>query len=203
MANTTISTAPSVVSADEWRAAIDRLREQEDALNAAYEAVNADRRMLPMVEITGDYRFEGPDGDLTLPDLFNGRSHLVTYHFMFAPDWVEGCPNCTRHVESLGDTLQLRKRDIEFALISRAPVDKLKAWKDRHGWQVPWYSGETAFSADMGALPEGSDSPAMNVFYKDDAGKVYRTYFTNSSLIVLAKGLHGISNLTLQGTPEY
>ncbi len=193
------TTRPTIVSMDEWSAALDGFRAREQELQEAIAAVNAERRQLPMVEVTEDYIFEGPDGPARLVDLFNGQPQLVIYHFMFAPDWDEGCPGCTGYTNGIGETSQIREQETEFVLVSRAPVEKLQAWKARHGWTMPWFSGETKFSEDMGALPGGSDMPTINVFVKDAAGKVYRTYETGGAALETTMGQKALLDLTPRG----
>ncbi len=204
MAQTSTTIQPTIVSADEWTATLDRFRAREEELQEAIAAVNAERRQLPMVEVTEDYIFEGPDGPARLVDLFNGQPQLVIYHFMFAPDWDEGCPGCTGYANGVGETSQLREQETEFVMVSRAPLEKLQAWKDQHGWTMPWYSGETRFSEDMGALPGGNDMPAINVFVKDDAGKVYRTYDIGGDTLEMTMGQNApdLLNLTPRGADE-
>jgi predicted dithiol-disulfide oxidoreductase (DUF899 family) len=199
MTETTVSTFPSVVSASEWSAAIDRFRERERELQESIAKVNAERHQLPMVEIDKDYAFDGPDGPATLADLFNGQPQLVVYHFMFAPDWDKGCPGCTGYANGIGETSQLREQETEFVMVSRAPVEKLQAWKDQHGWTMPWYSGETRFSEDMGALPGGQDMPAINIFVRDDAGKIYRAYVAGGASLETTMGQKALLDLTPRG----
>lgn len=199
MAETMTNASPTVVSMEEWNAALDRFRERERALQQEIAAVNAERQHLPITEVPGDYVFEGPDGPATLADLFNGQAQLVTYHFMFAPEWEKGCPGCTGYTNGIGETSQLREQDTEFVLVSRAPVEKLQAWKDQHGWTMPWFSGETRFSEDMGALPGGNDMPAINVFVKDDAGKIYRAYVSSGASMETTMGQKSLLDLTPRG----
>ena len=199
MAEMTITTSPTGVSADEWNAALDRLRDREKDLQEAIAVVNAERRQLPVTEVADDYVFEGPDGPARLADLFNGQSQLVMYHFMFAPEWEKGCPGCTGYANGVGNTDQMREQDTEFVLVSRAPVEKLQAWRDQHGWTMPWFSGETRFSEDMGALPGGEDMPTINVFVRDDAGKVYRAYVSSGPSMETTMGQKALLDLTPRG----
>ena len=133
---------PQVVSRTEWTEAGRRLLDQEKKLTRQRDALNADRRRLPMVLIDKDYVFEGPDGPVSLADLFGGRGQLIVQHVMFGPDWDAACPGCTADVDEMADGLftHLRSRDTEFALVSRAPLAKLRAYADSRGWTVPWYS---------------------------------------------------------------
>ena len=106
------------------------------------DKLSAARRRMPMVEITEDYRFIGPQGDVGLLDLFEGRKQLIVYHFMFAPEWEEGCPSCSAGVDEMSSGLQahLHTRDTTLAYISRAPLEKLERWKAKKGWDIAWYS---------------------------------------------------------------
>ena len=190
----------TIVNEAEWNAALRELQAKEDAHFDAAEALHAERRKLPNVEITTPYTFVTPDGPRQLADLFNGHPQLVLYHFMFAPEWENGCPNCTKYANSLGRVQELQKLGTELAFVSRAPLGKIEAYKAKMGWDIPWYSCETGFSEAMGALPGGSDIPAINVFVPGDAGKVYRTYSTNGRPILTTWGHSGLLNLTPAGS---
>lgn len=150
---------PDIVSPEAWEQARRALLEQEKAATRARDRLNADRRRLPMVEVTRDYELEGPDGTVSLLDLFEGRLQLIVYHFMFHPDWEEGCPSCTAGTDELSPGLldHLHTRDTSYAMVSRAPLAKLERWKAEHGWQVPWYSSnDNDFSYDFGATIDAS-----------------------------------------------
>jgi predicted dithiol-disulfide oxidoreductase (DUF899 family) len=137
---------PPVVSRDRWLDARKKLLAQEKELTRQYDRVNAERRRLPMVRIEKNYRFEGPGGVLSLKDLFEGRQQLVVYHFMFDPAWEKGCPSCTSYANSIGDLGMLHKCDTTFVMVSRAPLSKLEAYKERQGWRLPWVS---SFGSDF------------------------------------------------------
>jgi predicted dithiol-disulfide oxidoreductase (DUF899 family) len=145
---------PEIVTRDEWLAARTALLEQEKELTRRRDALSAERRRLPMVEVTEDYRFTGPQGEVGLADLFEGRQQLLIYHFMFGPDWEEGCPSCSAGIDELsrGFLEHLNIRDTTFALVSRAPLEKLEAWKAHKGWDhLTWYSsGGSDFNYDYG-----------------------------------------------------
>jgi len=141
MTETAVAIAhPDVVSRDEWVAERKKLLGHEKEVTRHRDRVSAERRRLPMVMIEKDYTFDGPDGRRSLLDLFEGRRQLIVYHFMFDPKWDEGCPGCTGYVDSLGDLSLLEARDTSFVLISRAPLEKLQAYKERKGWDQPWLS---------------------------------------------------------------
>jgi predicted dithiol-disulfide oxidoreductase (DUF899 family) len=131
---------PPVVSHDQWLAERKKLLAHEKELTRQYDRVNAERRRLPMVSIEKGYAFDGPGGKRRLKDLFEDRRQLVIYHFMFDPSWENGCPGCTGYANALGDLGMLRDRDTTFAMVSRAPLAKLEAYKAKKGWSVPWYS---------------------------------------------------------------
>jgi predicted dithiol-disulfide oxidoreductase (DUF899 family) len=133
---------PDVVSRDEWLAARKELLAKEKELTRRRDALNAERRRLPMVEIDKPYVFEGPDGDATLLDLFEGRRQLIVGHFMFDPSWEDGCPSCTAGADEMSPGLlaHLHARDTTLAYVSRAPLAKLEDYKARRGWTFPWYS---------------------------------------------------------------
>ena len=152
---------PEIVTRDEWLAARRALLEQEKELTRRRDALSAERRRLPMVEVTEAYRFTGPQGEVGLADLFDGRQQLIVYHFMFGADWEEGCPSCTAGIDELspGFLEHLHTRDTSFALVSRAPLEKLEAWKAQKGWDhIPWYSsGDRSFNYDFAVTVEPAE----------------------------------------------
>ena len=150
---------PKIVSQDEWTAARKALLVKEKEATRQRDLLNTERRELPMVEITKDYVFTGPDGQVTLLDLFEGRNQLIIYHFMFHPEWDEGCPSCTAGTSEVSPALleHLHTRDTSYALTSRAPIEKLERWKALQGWDIPWYSsGDGDFNYDFGVTIDAS-----------------------------------------------
>ena len=139
---------PRVVSRGEWLTARVQLLAREKELTKLRDALAADRRRLPMVEIEKDYEFEGPDGKATLLDLFDGRSQLIVGHFMFHPDWEDGCPSCSAGADEMskGHLEHVNGRDTTFAYVSRAPIEKIERYKAKKGWTFPWYS---SFGSDF------------------------------------------------------
>lgn len=137
---------PEIVGRDEWLTARKTLLEHEKELTKQRDRVNAERRRLPMVKLEKEYTFEGSNGSTKFIDLFEGRTQLIIYHFMFDPNWEKGCMGCTGFVNSLGDLSMLNERDTTFALVSRAPFSKLEAYKTLKGWTLPWYS---SFGSDF------------------------------------------------------
>jgi predicted dithiol-disulfide oxidoreductase (DUF899 family) len=138
--------SPKVVAASDWLTQRKALLEQEKELTRQLDRVNAARRRLPMVKIEKTYTFDGPNGKVTLLDLFEGRRQLIVYHFMFDPAWEQGCPGCTGYIDAIGDLSMLAKRDTTFVTVSRAPLAKLEAFKKAKGWKWPWYS---SFGSDF------------------------------------------------------
>jgi predicted dithiol-disulfide oxidoreductase (DUF899 family) len=188
---------PEVVSQDQWIAARRALLAEEKALTAARDALAAKRRALPWTRVTKDYVFEGADGPVSLSDLFDGRSQLVVYHFMFGPEWAEGCPGCSLlcdHVD--GARQHFEHNDLSFVAVSRAPIGKLAAYRERMGWTFNWVSSVgNDFNFDYRvSFPAGSredgviynfekmpdpgidELPGASVFFKDADGAIYHTY---------------------------
>ena len=141
-------TLPQVVSREEWVAARKELLAKEKELTRARDALNAERRRLPMVKIEKNYVFEGPEGTASLLDLFEGRRQLIVGHFMFDPSWEDGCPSCSAGAAEISAGLleHLHSRDTTFVYVSRAPLAKIEAYKARKGWTFPWYS---SFGSDF------------------------------------------------------
>jgi predicted dithiol-disulfide oxidoreductase (DUF899 family) len=149
---------PKIVSYDEWVAARKELLVKEKEATKQRDRLNTERRELPMVEVKA-YEFDGPDGKVSLLDLFEGRQQLIIYHFMFHPEWEDGCPSCTAGTDELsqGFLEHLHTRDTSYAMVSRAPLAKLERWKIKKGWDIPWYSaGESDFNYDFGVTIDAS-----------------------------------------------
>jgi len=175
---TTNVSQPRIVSQDEWQAANEAMLAKEKEATRARDVLNAERRRMPMTKIEKDYVFQGPDGPVKLIDLFEGRRQLIVYHFMFGPDWTEGCGGCSMFVDNLGHPAHLLARDTSFALVSRAPLAKLEAYRQRMGWSVPWYSSAGSdFNFDFGATTGDDETFGLSVFLRDD-DHIYRTFFT-------------------------
>jgi predicted dithiol-disulfide oxidoreductase (DUF899 family) len=132
---------PRVVSRDEWLAARKQLLAKEKQLTRQRDAVSDERRELPWLKVEKNYVFDGPDGKETLADLFQGKNQLIVYHFMFGPEWNEGCPRCSFNMDHTdGALVHLAQRDVRFVAISRAPLPKIEAFKKRMGWRFNWVS---------------------------------------------------------------
>jgi predicted dithiol-disulfide oxidoreductase (DUF899 family) len=138
---------------EEWQAERDELLKQEKELTRRDDELARERRELPWVPVEKDYRFETEDGTKTLAELFDGRSQLLVYHFMFGPSWMAGCPVCSSIADTLAQVPHLKARDTTLLLASRAPLEKLLAYRERTGWQIDWVSsGGTDFNRDLGFL---------------------------------------------------
>src|SRR5215208_2437672 len=142
-----------VLGREEWNAARDELVEREKEHTRAADELARRRRDLPWVSIEKDYRFDAEDGTRTLAELFDGRSQLLVYHFMFGPTYEAGCPTCSSMADGLDGLLpHLHARDLTLAFVSTAPLERLQAYRERMGWNIPWVSSaNTDFSFDMGA----------------------------------------------------
>ena len=155
---------PRIATRDEWLAERTELLAKEKELTRQRDALNIERRNLPMVEIDKDYALEGPQGTVGLIDLFEERPQLILYHFMFDPEWDEGCPSCSAGTDELspGFLEHLHVRDTSYAMVSRAPLAKLERWKAKKGWDVPWYSSfGTDFNYDFGVTIDETVAPAV------------------------------------------
>ncbi|HEY2702378.1 MAG TPA: DUF899 domain-containing protein [Candidatus Dormibacteraeota bacterium] len=135
-------TLPEVVTRDEWLVARRELLAREKELTRARDALNADRRRLPMVRIDKDYVFDGPEGQASLLDLFDGRRQLIVRHFMFSPSWEDGCQSCSAGADEISPGLlqHLHARDTTMVVVARAPLARIEAYRARRGWTFPWYS---------------------------------------------------------------
>ncbi len=188
---------PRIVSRDEWLAARKELLAREKQLTRQRDAVSAQRRELPWVKVEKNYVFSGPNGRETLAALFGGKSQLIVYHFMFGPEWQEGCPRCSYNMDHVGGALaHLAQRDVTFAAISQAPFARIEAFKKRMGWRFNWVSsyesdfnydfhvsftkeemakGKVYYNFDMTVF-SSQEAPGISVFCKDTAGEVFHTY---------------------------
>jgi predicted dithiol-disulfide oxidoreductase (DUF899 family) len=171
---------PPIVSPQEWEAAREEMLAKEKELTRARDALAAERRRMPTMAVEKEYAFEGPGGPVTLSDLFNGRRQLIVYRFFFEPGvsgWPEGgCPGCSFGADQVGHLSHLNARDTTLAYVSRAPQPEIERLKARMGWDVPWYTITSDFDADFGV----DEWHGTNAFFRDDDGRILRTYFVNS-----------------------
>jgi len=220
---TTPQRKTALVSREEWIAARKELLKKEKETTRLLDQLSAERRSLPWVKVEKNYVFASPEGAVTLADLFAGRSQLVVQHFMFGPDWQEGCPSCSFMADHTdGARPHLAARDVTVVAISRAPLEKLLAFKNRMGWQFPWVSSHSndfntdfhvSFSAEE--LAQGQvnynytrqpfpspEAPGISVFYKDTAGDVYHTYSAYGRGVEQVMGTYRILDLVPKGREE-
>jgi len=175
---------PKIVSAAEWQKAHEALMKKEKAATKVRDGLAAERRRQPMTRIDKVYEFEGPAGKSALIDLFDGRDQLLLYHFMFAPGvhgWPKGgCVGCSFFVDQICDPVHLNQRDVSLAMVSRAPLANIEAYRKRMGWQFPWYSSAGSdFNADFGMTTAEGENHGLSVFLRD-GWDIYRTYFTTA-----------------------
>jgi predicted dithiol-disulfide oxidoreductase (DUF899 family) len=213
---------PKIVSRDEWTSARKELLKKEKAFDRERDALSAERRKLPMVRVDKPYVFEGPTGNKSLRDLFDGHRQLLVYHFMFDPSWEEGCKSCSFLADSFnGAALHFGGRDTAFAAISRAALGKIAAFQKRMGWTFPWFSSaKTDFNYDyhVSFRPEdkaagkveynfmkqdfpSAEAPGLSVFLRD-GDKVFHTYSTYSRGLDHLIGTYNYLDLTPFGRDE-
>jgi predicted dithiol-disulfide oxidoreductase (DUF899 family) len=189
-------TTHTIVSSSEWVRARKALLAKEKEFTQAREALAEARRALPWERVEKRYVFDGERGEETLADLFDGRSQLVVYHFMFGPDATAGCKSCSFWADNFErNVVHLEHRDVTMLAVSRGPLDKLLAFRKRLGWSFKWVSsGRSDFNFDYGVSFDpargeatynyspktfgGSELPGISVFYKDTDGAIYHTYST-------------------------
>ena len=173
---------------EEWQSERDALLAEEKELTRRGDELARKRRELPWVRVEKDYVFDGPGGEATLLELFEGRRQLFVYSFMFGPNQDVGCDGCSMLVDQIGHLAHLHARDTSFALVSRAPIEKIESYRKRMGWTIPWYSSfGTDFNPDFGVGPEwpqegvyqDGESFRLSAFIRDGE-KVYGTYFTTN-----------------------
>src|ERR671911_805417 len=171
---------PPTVSPQEWESAREELLVKEKELTHARDALAAERRRMPRMVVAKDYRFEGPDGEVSLLDLFDGRRQLIVYRFFSEPGvarWPEaGCGGCSMFVDNVGHFAlpHLHARDTSLVLVSRAPQADIERFRKRMGWTIPWFTTTDDFSRDF----DVPDYFCFNEFLRD-GDQVFRTYFTN------------------------
>lgn len=211
---------PDVVSREQWLAARQRLLAAEKELTRKRDALNADRRRLPMVEVIEDYVFEGESGQLSLAELFGGSRQLIVQHVMFGPDWNEPCPSCSVAISELTPSLfdNLRSRETTFVLTSRAPYPKLAQAQAERDWDVPWYSSFGGrFNDDYGAtinraapqynyraepeLAQATELPGFSCFLRN-GNSVYHTYSTYARGTEYIGNAYTLLDLTALGRQE-
>jgi len=206
---------PKNVGQDEWLAARKELLAREKEFTRQRDALSEARRKLPMVKVEKDYQFEGPKGNVTLRDLFDGHRQLIVYHFMFDPTWSEGCKGCSFVMDNLqGGLVHLGARDTSFVAISRAPLEKLEPFKKRMGWTFPWFSSfDNEFNydfrvtvkdfynfAEADASKKG-EMPGLSVFVRDGEN-IFHTYSTYARGLDLFLDTYNLLDVTPLGRQE-
>lgn len=220
--------SPAVVSREEWLHARKELLAKEKEFTRRRDTLSAERRKLPMVKIEKEYFFDGPAGRTTLRQLFGTQRQLITYHFMFDPDWEEGCKSCSHLMDnSAGSIVHLAARSTAFVVVSRAPISKIEAFKKRMGWNFPWVSSfgsdfnydfqvtldpekgdyEYNYTSAEALLAAGKiwfrkgELPGLSVFLRDGES-VYHTYSAYQRGLDLPLNTYNFLDLTPLGRQE-
>jgi predicted dithiol-disulfide oxidoreductase (DUF899 family) len=218
-----MSTKAKIVSRKEWMAARLELLKEEKELTRRSDALARWRQDLPWVKVDKNYVFDAPGGKVTLADLFAGRNQLVIYHFMFGPDWQEGCPSCSFVSDHFDGALpHLAARDVTMAVVSRAPLAKIEEFKKRMDWRFKWVSsyggdfntdfhvsfseeelaqGKVDYNYTMQEFPS-AEAPGLSIFYKDAAGDVFHTYSTYGRGLEALMSTYRILDLVPKGRDE-
>lgn len=213
----------SIADHDEWLAARRSLLKKEKEFTRMRDQLSAERRALPWERVYKSYVFQGQNGEESLSDLFEDKSQLMVNHFMFHPEWEDACKSCSFWADNYdGMLVHLNQRDVSFVAVSRAPIDKLNAFRDRMGWSFKWVSsagsdfnydyhasftpqqmahGEVDYNYTTTRFP-ASEAPGMSVFYKDDEGTIFHTYSCYARGLDLLNGTYNFLDLTPKGRNE-
>ncbi len=214
---------PTIASPEEWLAARREFLREEKEFTRLRDKLAARRRELPWVKVDKAYTFESPGGPVSLADLFEGRSQLVVYHFMFGPGWEEGCKSCSYVSDHLAATVvHLKARDVAFAAISHAPLAEFAPFKQRMGWTFNWVSsdgsdfnydyhvsftaeemakGKVYYNYELMEFPM-EEAPGLSVFAKDANGDIYHTYSTYGRGLDPLIGTYTVLDLVPKGRDE-
>ena len=213
-----------IVSRTDWLVARKDLLKREKELTRLRDQLSSERRALPWVKIDKEYVFDAPEGKVTFADLFDGRSQLIIYHFMFHPDWKEGCPSCSFLVDHIDDAVpHLAARDVTLTMVSRAPLAKIEAFKKCMGWHFKWVSsfrsdfnfdyhvsfapkqkvdGKVDYNYAMQEFPS-DEGPGLSVFYKDPiSSEIFHTYSTYARGLDPLVGTYTLFDLVPKGRDE-
>jgi len=192
---------PPIVSADEWEDQRQRLLVNEKALTRARDAMAAERRRMPWLAVDKPYAFEGPDGEVSLEGLFQGRRQLIVYRAFFEPGvhgWPDhACPGCSMVADQVAHVAHLNARDTTLVFASRAPQADIARVKARMGWTIPWFTITDDFDVDFGV----DEWHGTNAFIRDD-DRVFRTYFVNARGDEVMGGTWSYLDLTALGRQE-
>jgi predicted dithiol-disulfide oxidoreductase (DUF899 family) len=213
----------NIVSRDEWLESRRKLLHEEKQLTRLGDQLSLKRRALPWVKVDTEYSFEGPDGRQSLADLFEDKSQLIVYHFMYGPDWEDGCPSCSFWADNFnGIDIHLRHRDANLVVISRASLDTLQIYKKRMGWDFKWLSslgsdfnhdyqvsftademekGEMFYNFNIGNFP-ADEAPGISVFYKSPEDEVFHTYSCYAHGLDMLNGAYHYLDLLPKGRDE-
>ncbi len=209
-----------IVSHQEWLEARKAHLAKEKVFTRLRDELARERRELPWERVEKNYVFEAPEGRVTLGDLFAGRGQLIVQHFMFGPDWNEGCPSCSFWSDNFsGIDVHLAHRDTSFVLVSRAPLAKLEAYRKRMGWTMRWVSslgndfnfdygvsfksGETSLKYNYDTIePYGEEAPGVSAFRRGEDGAIYHTYSTYARGLDVLNGAYHLLDLTSKGRDE-
>jgi predicted dithiol-disulfide oxidoreductase (DUF899 family) len=213
----------NVVSREEWLTARTALLDAEKEFTRRRDDLSRQRRELPWVKVEKPYVFDAPGGTVSLADLFGARSQLIVYHFMFDPEWEEGCPHCSFWADNFNGTgVHLNHRDVSFVAISRAPLARIEPFNKRMGWDFTWvssagndfnYDYHASFTPEEAASgqaffnyafvnPGRLDREGVSVFYKDDGDAIYHTYSTFGRGIDMVNGAYHYLDLVPKGRDE-
>ena len=212
-----------VVPHEEWVSARKTLLEREKAFTRERDELSRLRRALPWEKVGKAYVFDGPDGEETLADLFGPRGQLIVYHFMFGPDWDEGCKSCSFLADHYAPAVvHLAQRDVTLVTVSRAPLAKIEAFRQRMGWRFKWVSslrsdfnrdyqvtfapedvaaGKVGYNYTETAFPM-NEGPGLSVFCKDDAGEVFHTWSTYARGLDMFIGAYHLLDVVPRGRDE-
>ena len=212
-----------IASRDEWLAARKELLRKEKEFTRLRDQLSAERRTLPWVKVEKNYVFDGPNGKETLADLFDRRSQLVVKHFMFGPEWTEGCVGCSFELDhTMGALVHLAHHDVSYAVVSRAPLAKTEPFRQRMGWRVKWVSSygndfnrdfHVSFTPDEIAAGKATynyragaqvidEMSGRSVFYKDEAGQIFHTYSSFARGGEMFLGSYAFLDITPKGRDE-
>ena len=212
-----------VVPHEQWLEARRSLLAKEKEFTQLREKLSQERRALPWEEVSKNYVFDGPNGKQSLSELFDGRSQLIVYHFMFGPDWDAGCPHCSFWADSFNEIIvHLNQRDVTMIAISHAPYNKLAAYQKRMGWNFKWVSSHGAdFNFDYHVSftdaeivgkkalynfivqdPGSIEREGISVFYKDGSGRLFHTYSTYARGIDIANTAYNYLDMVPKGRDE-